>query len=104
MNMTQLTEALRETLGSSLSGILGALGILIIGWFVATLIRAGVRKGLGLIQLNKRLGSTTGTKMDVEGGTASALYYLILFLAFIGIFNVLPSELMPGPPERALFP
>ena len=67
MDMTKLTETLQETLGSSLPGILGALAILIIGWFVATLIRAGVRKGLGLIQLNKRLGSTTGTQMDVEG-------------------------------------
>ncbi len=32
MDMTKLTETLQETLGSSLPGILGALGILIIGW------------------------------------------------------------------------
>ena len=97
MDMTKLTETLQETLGSSLPGILGALGILIIGWFVAIVIRAGVRKGLGFLQLNKRLGSTTGTQMDVEGGTATALYYLVLLFVLVGFFNALDLELVSGP-------
>ncbi len=97
MDMTKLTETLQETLGSSLPGILGALGVLIIGWFVATVIRAGVRKGLGLLQLNKRLGTTTGTQMDVEGGTATALYYLVLLFVLVGFFNALNLELVSGP-------
>jgi len=97
MDMTKLTETLQETLGSSLPGILGALGILLIGWFVAIVIRAGVRKGLGFLQLNKRLGSTTGTQMDVEGGTATALYYLVLLFVLVGFFNALNLELVSGP-------
>ena len=97
MDMTKLTETLQETLGSSLPGILGALGILIIGWFVATLIRAGVRKGLGLVQLNNRLRNTTGTEMDVEGGTASALFYLVLLFVLVAFFNALNLELVSGP-------
>jgi len=97
MDMTKLTETLQETLGSSLPGILGAVGILIIGWFVAIVIRAGVRKGLGFLQLNKRLGSTTGTQMDVEGGTATALYYLVLLFVLVGFFNALDLELVSGP-------
>jgi len=97
MDMTKLTETLQETLGSSLPGVLGALGILIIGWFVAIVIRAGVRKGLGFLQLNKRLGSTTGTQMDVEGGTATALYYLVLLFVLVGFFNALNLETVSGP-------
>ena len=97
MDMSKLTETLQETLGSSLPGILGALGILIIGWFVAIVIRAGVRKGLGFLQLNKRLGSTTGTQMDVEGGTATALYYLVLLFVLVGFFNALNLETVSGP-------
>ncbi|MEE8126682.1 MAG: mechanosensitive ion channel [Nitrospirales bacterium] len=95
--MTKLTETLQETLGSSLPGVLGALGILIIGWFVAIAIRAGVRKGLGFLQLNTRLGSTTGTQMDVEGGTATALYYLALLFVLVGFFNALDLEVVSGP-------
>jgi len=97
MDISKLTETLQETLGSSLPGILGALGILIIGWFVAIVIRAGVRKGLGFLQLNKRLGSTTGTQMDVEGGTATALYYLVLLFVLVGFFNALNLETVSGP-------
>ncbi len=97
MDMSKLTETLQETLGSSLPGILGALGILIIGWFVAIVIRAGVRKGLGFLQLNKRIGSTTGTQMDVEGGTATALYYLVLLFVLVGFFNALNLETVSGP-------
>jgi len=97
MDMTKLTETLQETLGSSLPGVLGALGILIIGWFVAIAIRAGVRKGLGILQLNTRLGSTTGTQLDVEGGTATALYYLVLLFVLVGFFNALDLEVVSGP-------
>ena len=97
MDMTRLTETLQETLGSSLPGILGALGILVIGWIVATVIRAGVRKGLGFLQLNKRMETTTGTGMDLEGSTASALYYLILLFVLVGFFNALNLELVSGP-------
>ncbi len=97
MDMTKLTETLQETLGSSLPGILGALGILVIGWIVATVIRAGVRKGLGFLQLNTRIGSTTGTQMDIEGGTATTLYYLVLLFVLVGFFNALNLELVSGP-------
>ncbi len=97
MDMTKLGETLQETLGSSLPGILGALAILIIGWFVATLVRAGVRKGLGLVQLNNRLRNTTGTQMDVEGGAASALFYLVLLFVLVAFFNALNLELVSGP-------
>ncbi len=97
MDMTKLTETLQTTLGATLPGVLGAVGILIIGWFVAVIIRAGVKKGLGALQLNKRLGTTTGASMDVEGGTASALFYLVLLLVLVGFFNALNLELVSGP-------
>ncbi len=97
MDMTKLTETLQETLGATLPGVLGAVGVLIIGWFVAVAIRAGVKKGLGALDLNKRLGTTTGASMDVEGGTASALFYLVLLLVLVGFFNALNLELVSGP-------
>ena len=70
MDMSKLLETLQTTLGGTLPSILGALGILILGWFVAMAVRAGVRKGLGMIHVNQRLRSTTGAEMDIEGGVA----------------------------------
>ena len=97
MDMTKLTETLQTTLGGTLPSVLGALGILILGWFVAMAVRAGVKKGLGMINVNQRLRSTTGTEMDIEGGTAAGLYYLILLLVLVAFFNALNLELVSGP-------
>ncbi len=97
MDMTKLFETLQETLGATLPGVLGAVGILIIGWFVAVVIRAGVKKGLGVLQVNRRIGTTTGAEIDVEGGTATALYYLVVLLVLVGFFNALNLELVSGP-------
>jgi hypothetical protein len=97
MDMSKLVETLQETLGGTLPSVLGALGILILGWFVAMAVRAGVRKGLGVIKVNQRLRSTTGAEMDIEGGTAAGTYYLILLLVLVAFFNALHLELVSGP-------
>ncbi|MGP0594768.1 mechanosensitive ion channel [Nitrospira sp. T9] len=97
MDMSKLTETLQVNLGETLPNVLGALGILILGWIVALLVRAGIRKGLGLLNVNQRLRSTTGTTMDVEGGTAVGIYYLILLLVLVAFFNALHLEMVSGP-------
>ncbi|HFD11448.1 MAG TPA: hypothetical protein ENJ32_03100, partial [Crenotrichaceae bacterium] len=58
-DFSRLYESLQGTLGESLPGILGAIAIFIIGWIVALVIRAGLRKGLGLLNINNRLGQST---------------------------------------------
>jgi hypothetical protein len=97
MDMSKLFETLQETLGGTLPSVLGALGILILGWFVAMAVRAGVKKGLGIVNVNQRLRSTTGAEMDIEGGTAAGIYYLILLLVLVAFFNALHLELVSGP-------
>ncbi len=97
MDMSKLFESLQGTLGEALPSILGALAILVIGWFVAIIIRAGVRKGLGLAKLNHRLQTSTGTQMDLESGISLGLYYFVLLLVGIAFFNTLKLELVSGP-------
>lgn len=97
MDMSKLTETLQATLGATLPSVMGALGILVLGWFVAMAVRAGVRRGLGMLKVNQRLRSTTGAEMDIEGGTAAGIYYLILLLVLVAFFNALHLELVSGP-------
>ncbi len=97
MDMTKLFESLQGTIGETLPSLLGALAILVIGWFIAIIFRAGVRKGLGLLKLNQRLRSSTGTEMEVETGIAKGVYYFILLLVIIAFFNMLKLELVSGP-------
>jgi len=97
MDMSKLFETLQETLGGTLPGVLGALGVLVLGWLVAMAVRAGVKKGLGILKVNQRLRVTTGAEMDIEGGTAAGIYYLILLLVLVAFFNALHLELVSGP-------
>ena len=64
--MQQIFDSLREALGQSLLSVLGAVTILIVGWVLATLIRAGIRRGLGWARINDRLRSATGEQINVE--------------------------------------
>ena len=55
MDLSTLFTSLQSTLGATLPAILGALGILIIGWLVAVIARAGTRRLLGLLKVNARI-------------------------------------------------
>ena len=97
MDLTTLLQSMQNTLGENLPSILGALVILIVGWVVAVLVRAGLRRSLGFFRLNERIGAATDSRIDVEGGIAKGGYYIILLLALIGFFNALNLYLVSGP-------
>ncbi|MGB0911548.1 MAG: mechanosensitive ion channel [Nitrospirales bacterium] len=95
--MSKLVDSLQGTLGETLPTVLGALAILVAGWFIAIAIRGGVRKSLGFLRVNDRLRTSTGTHMDLESGVASGLYYVILLLVLMAFFNALKLETVSGP-------
>ena len=57
MDFTHLWETLQGSLGTTVPSVLGALGILIVGWIVAVVVRAVLRRGLGLIKLNHHVAN-----------------------------------------------
>lgn len=97
MDFSMLFDSLSDTLGGTIPNIVGALAILVIGWLLAVLIRAGIRKLLGWMKLNERVQTGTGKQMDLQGGIATGAYYFILVLAFIAFFENLNLELVVGP-------
>jgi len=97
MDLTTLLQSLQNTLGENLPSILGALAILVVGWIVAVLVRAGLRRTLRFVKLNDRIGSATDSRIDVENGIAKGGYYIVLLLALIGFFNALSLHLVSGP-------
>lgn len=96
MDLNTLFESLQGTLGQTLPSILGALAILVLGWFVAVLVRAGIRRGLRLVGLNERIQSSTGNTMNLEGAFASIFYYVILLLVLVAFFNALQLQQVSG--------
>lgn len=94
---SQFMVSLQSTLGTQLPAILGAIAILLVGWIVAAVVRAGVRKTTGLLKVNERISETTGEKLDVEKGAAVGAFWLIILITVIGVFNTLNLELVSDP-------
>ncbi|MBI2509008.1 MAG: mechanosensitive ion channel [Betaproteobacteria bacterium] len=97
MDFSALTTSLQNTLGAHLPNILGALGILIVGWLVAVLARAGVMRLLELMLVNQRIRESTGQSLDVEKGIAIGVFWVILLITIIGVFNALDLALISNP-------
>jgi hypothetical protein len=55
-----------------------------------------VRKGLNLLRIDERVGTSTGSKINIANGFASAAYYVVLLVALVAFFNALKLEQVSG--------
>ena len=99
MDLSSIGSSLEVALKTQLPRILGALAILIIGWIVAVVVRAGIRRVLGMAKLNQRIAENTEQKLDLESGIAAGAFWLIILVTLIGVFNSLDLVLASGPFE-----
>ena len=102
MDTATFMESLQSTLGTHVPSIIGAIALLIVGWFLAVAVRAGVRRSLSALKVNERIGETTDEKMDVEKGVAVGAFWLIVLITLIGVFNTLNLELVSDPFNQLL--
>jgi hypothetical protein len=97
MSMDALWESLQSTLGGHIPQLLGALAIFALGWLIAVLVRAAVRRSLGFMGLNHRFGQSTGTGVDIEGGVAIGAFWLVMLFTLVAVFNSLNLAMVSGP-------
>lgn len=97
MDMHTLWESLQSTLGGHIPQLLGALGIFILGWVIAVLVRAGARRSLGALRINERFVRLTGTGVDIEGAVGLGLFWVVLLFALVAVFNSLNLATVSGP-------
>lgn len=97
MDFSALFASLQDTLSAHLPNIAGALAILILGWLIAVLARAGTMRLLELLSVNLRIRESTGQTFDVEKGIAIGVFWVIILLTVIGVFNVLDLALVSNP-------
>jgi len=95
--LNAMWDAIQVSLGGQIPQLLGALAILIIGWLIAVLVRAGMRRGLGYFGLNRRFAQMTGQTIDLEKVIAVALFWVVLLLTLTAVFNSLNLALVSGP-------
>ena len=97
MDLSALAVSLQSTLGAHLPGVLGALGILVLGWVLAVVARAATRKLLGMLKVNKRIEESAHQHMDVETGIAIGIFWLIILVTLVGVFNALDLSTVSNP-------
>ena len=95
--MNVLLDSLQNTLGANIPQILGALVILILGWLAAVVIKAAVRKALGALGMNNRFAGLTGTGVDIEGAVGLGVFWVVILLTMMAVFNSLDLALVSGP-------
>ncbi len=83
--------------------IIAAVVILILGWIIALVIAAGVKKLLQKMNTNHKLSNaaghttTTGTSPNYEGLFSRIVFWFILIIAIIAALNVLNINSVSGP-------
>jgi hypothetical protein len=97
VDFESILQSLQGTLSNSLPGFLGAIGILVVGWLVAVILRAGTRRLLDVVNLNERIASSTDSEVDAESWGATGVFWIIMFLVLIAFFNVLDLEIVSAP-------
>lgn len=95
--MQTLWDSLQSTLGSHIPQLFGALAILVIGWFLAVLVRAAARRGLSFAGVNQQFDKLTGKSVDIEGAVALGLFWVVILLTLAAVFNLLDLALVSGP-------
>ncbi|APR71095.1 mechanosensitive ion channel [Acinetobacter haemolyticus] len=69
--------------------ILAAIVILLVGWIVALVIAAGVKKLLQKLDTNNRLSSATGQNSNIESLISKLVFWFVMILAVVGALNIL---------------
>ena len=77
--------------------ILSAVAILLIGWVIALVIAAAVKKVLSKLGTNQKLSSATGHRSNIENIVSRIVFWIVLLIAVIGALNVLNLTSVSGP-------
>ncbi len=102
MDFTTLFHSIQSQLGQYLPSILGAILILVAGWFIAMLVRAGLNQFFSMVGLNKRIADTTGSEIDFASGISFSAFALIILMTLMEVFSNLNLDSVSGP-LNALF-
>lgn len=66
MDVNAMLGSVSSTLGNTLPGLVGVIGVPVIGWIVAVVLRAGVRRLLRAAEINARIASSTEGNVNAE--------------------------------------
>lgn len=84
-----LFTSLSGQFGNKLPGIVGALVVLLLGFFIAGIIRKLVEKLMGRTSIDEKIGQKMQTSIRIDKFIAKLVYYLIVVYTLIVVLNLL---------------
>lgn len=93
----QYFENLLETIGSYLPGVLGAILVLIIGWFIARAISNLASKLILKSGLDKKVGE--GSEFNIAKAVKKLVYYVLMVIVLMVVLEMLGIHNVLGPLE-----
>lgn len=77
--------------------ILAAVAILIVGWIIALIVAAGIKKILEKLGTNQKLSSATGHRSNIESIVSRIIFWVVMVIVVIGALNVLNLTSVSSP-------
>ncbi len=96
-NMSAISTIINQYLEGPIGSVLGALIIFILGWIVASIVAGLVRKLLSKASVNKRMNSSTGKTLDIEGMSSKFVFWFIFIMAISGALSMLKIDAISDP-------
>jgi len=93
----QIWDALSSSIAANLPGVLTAILILVAGWVAALAVRFVLRKGLGVVGLNRFVKRSTGSDLDAEQGLAKVGFFVVMAMALSAFFGALELDIVSEP-------
>lgn len=87
--LENLTGSLSTQFGSKLPGVLGALVVLIIGFFLAKIVKKIVLKLMTKTAIDEKIGQKMQTSIRIDNFVAKLVYYLIVLFTLIVVLDLL---------------
>ena len=104
--MQVFLDQLWATLGTFLPSLLWAAVILIVGWIIAKIVSAGLKALLKKTSWDNKLAAQTGIDQSagtaVEDIAAKGVYYLIMLIVLIMVFDALNFTVVTDPLNNLL--
>ena len=77
--------------------IIAAITILLVGWIIAHIIAAGIKKILTKLGTNQKLSNATGHRSNIENIVSRVIFWVVMVIAVIGALNVLNLSSISSP-------
>ncbi len=100
--LSNLLESLTGQFGSALPKVLGALAVLILGFFIAGIIKKLVEKLLKKTSLDEKLASKFDSPVRIDKFIAKLFYYLVVLFTLLTVLSMLGVESVLTPLENML--